>query len=151
MGRGCGVSQALAHNVQSTLVCQAPELPCMVDDSRPKGFQARLQEARANYSAPGRRRLGMSQTELAGLIGVEQATVSLWELQGVEPSLARIERTAAALGVRVCWLAFGELPMRPEDGPDEVVEPESVTFVPPVSPAETPRDARPAKKRRTGR
>ncbi len=63
-----------------------------------------------------RERLGLSQRDLAAAAGVGAATVTRLELGQTHPRPVTVRRLAAALGVRVPWLAVGEEPMLEEAG-----------------------------------
>ena len=58
-----------------------------------------------------RRRRAWNQEDLARTAGVGVATVRRAEGGQFEPRLETARRLAAALGVRVAWLAVGEEPM----------------------------------------
>ena len=55
-------------------------------------------------------------------MGVTGVAVSQWEAGKSEPNPEKLVRLATILGVRACWLAFGEEPMRYEQ-PDNGREP----------------------------
>ena len=67
------------------------------------GFGERLRRARA--------RSGLGQRDLAASAGVGLATIARLELGQTRPRPGTVRRLAAALGVRVPWLAVGEEPM----------------------------------------
>lgn len=69
--------------------------------------------ARLRFGAELRRKVG--QAEIAGLLGMEQATLSRWE-NGTIPDAAEIERAAHTLGLRPAWLLLGEGEMFPPNG-----------------------------------
>lgn len=55
-----------------------------------------------------REQAGISQTELARLLGVTRSACSQWEsAQGTAPRRERLEQLAALLGVSFEWLATG--------------------------------------------
>lgn len=67
-----------------------------------------------------RRSLGVSQTELAGKLKVQQKTVSAWESSDTATiQQGNLERLAEALGTTVAWLEDGIVPTppRPGEGP----------------------------------
>lgn len=68
-------------------------------------FGARLRRARYQHMA----RIGrmLSQAEIARALGVNQSSVSAWEADAAEPSLAMIAQLGVLLGVPPGWLAFG--------------------------------------------
>ncbi|AXM41549.1 helix-turn-helix transcriptional regulator [Xanthomonas oryzae] len=58
-----------------------------------------------------RNRCGMSQRELALVLGISRATVAHWERPGsFLPSTRRLAQLGQALGVSVEWLACGQNP-----------------------------------------
>ena len=64
-----------------------------------------------------REQAGISQTELARLLGVTRSACSQWEsTQGTAPRRERLEQLAALLGVSFEWIATG----RGGSGPVEV-------------------------------
>jgi transcriptional regulator with XRE-family HTH domain len=56
-----------------------------------------------------RRKAGLTQTELAKAVGVQQATIVLWEWSNSPPRSKDLPRLARALGVRVDELIAGEV------------------------------------------
>jgi transcriptional regulator with XRE-family HTH domain len=60
----------------------------------------RLQSARTER--------GLSQNALAKSAGVARTTIGYIETGETTPSIATVELLAQALGIAVCWLAFGE-------------------------------------------
>ena len=56
-----------------------------------------------------REHAGLSQQELAGMVGMTQNNLSHLERKG--QGTPKVEAIARACGVRVAWLARGELPM----------------------------------------
>lgn len=72
-------------------------------------------------SLPERLRLareerGLSQNALAQSSGIARTTIGYLESGETTPSVATVELLAQALGVSVCWLAYGE-GIRSEDRP----------------------------------
>ena len=55
-----------------------------------------------------RRRSGLTQEALAGLVGVRRSVISKYETGAIEPSLAQLRRIAAALGVSPGYLQGSE-------------------------------------------
>lgn len=54
---------------------------------------------------------GLSQTDMARLLGVNRATVAHWEREeGFTPTLDHLHKMSDALGVTLAWLAQGETP-----------------------------------------
>ncbi|MDP9366883.1 MAG: helix-turn-helix domain-containing protein [Chloroflexota bacterium] len=70
------------------------------------GFGERLRRARE--------RVGLGQRDLAAAAGIGVATVARLEVGQTHPRPVTVRRLAAALGVRVPWLAVGEEPMLEE-------------------------------------
>lgn len=56
----------------------------------------------------------MSQSEMAGKLGVRPQTWSGWEAGVSEPSLETIQKIATALKTEAAWLAFGVRTMEDE-------------------------------------
>lgn len=60
-----------------------------------------------------RRHAGLSQTQLAGLIGVGRSAVAQWEHRdGAHPTVDNMTKLAIATDVRFEWLATGRGPMK---------------------------------------
>lgn len=62
---------------------------------------------------------GLSQTQLAEMVGVSPTSVQLWENEdetGTAPKRTRMPLVAKTLGVTVAWLQLGEDPIPPEGG-----------------------------------
>ena len=57
-----------------------------------------------------RKKLGLSQTELARQVNVSQPTIANWERGGHIPRQDALSRIADALGTDPAWLLSGELP-----------------------------------------
>lgn len=56
-----------------------------------------------------RTRCGMSQKQLATVLGISRATIAHWErTDGFLPSTRRLSQLGQALGVSVEWLACGQ-------------------------------------------
>ncbi len=70
------------------------------------GFGERLRRARE--------RIGLGQRDLAAVAGVGVATIARLELGQTAPRPVTVRRLAAALRVRLPWLAVGEEPMLQE-------------------------------------
>lgn len=87
-------------------------------DSSRKAFGERITRARLEFGARQTPPRSVSQTEIAGVLGVTKATVGTWEAGRKVPDLHTIQRLADVLGVRAAWLAFGDGPMR-EVTPEE--------------------------------
>jgi transcriptional regulator with XRE-family HTH domain len=81
-----------------------------IDKFRMKGWGSRITEARKGA--------GLSQIQFGELIGAAQGTVSGWETEGSELSLAQFERIAEITGYNVCWIVFGIPPKKPNEAPD---------------------------------
>jgi len=63
-----------------------------------------------------RRHAGLSQAELAELVGVHRSAVSHWERHGAHnPSIPNIRSVAKVTGVHFEWLATGRGPMSVSD------------------------------------
>ncbi|RKQ71546.1 helix-turn-helix protein [Litorimonas taeanensis] len=58
-----------------------------------------------------RKRLGLSQSDLAEKCGVSQPTVANWERGGHIPRQEALKRIAENLGVDSVWLISGEMPV----------------------------------------
>lgn len=59
-----------------------------------------------------RRYAGMTQAELASIVGVQRSAVSHWERGSAHnPSVVNMQRVAKATGVHFEWLATGRGPM----------------------------------------
>lgn len=71
----------------------------------PPTLGKRILQARLDLSS--RRGRSVSQTEIAGEMGVSSVTVSRWESDSKEPSLATITHLASVLNVSPAYLAFG--------------------------------------------
>ncbi len=69
-------------------------------------FGGRLRQARE--------RVGLGQRDLAAVAGVGVATIARLESGRTDPRPVTVRRLAAALKVRVPWLAVGEEPMLQE-------------------------------------
>lgn len=54
----------------------------------------------------------LTQRELADATGSHESTVSKWLRGRTAPSLEKLERLAAAMGVRFAWLAHADGAMR---------------------------------------
>jgi len=69
------------------------------------GFReiAERREALLETLVGERRRLGVSQTELAARMGTSQSAVARFEAGGADARLSTIERYADALGVQLHW------------------------------------------------
>lgn len=65
-----------------------------------RGFGERLKTLR--------KAKGLTQLELAGVLGVTPVTVCRWERGDMHPNTSRVERAADALGVKRAWLLWGE-------------------------------------------
>jgi transcriptional regulator with XRE-family HTH domain len=61
-----------------------------------------------------RKAAGLTQRELAALVGVSSMTVCYWETARTQPTPENIERVANACGVSV-RIFFGALPPEPQD------------------------------------
>lgn len=85
------------------------------------GIHDRIREAREQA--------GVSQTELARLLGVTRSACSQWEsATGTAPRRERLEQLAQLLGVSFEWLATG----RGGSGPSAIeVQPDAGTELPP--------------------
>lgn len=57
--------------------------------------------------AAARERAGMTQTQLAAVLGTHATTVSKWECDDIEPKVANVAALATALSVPFEWLALG--------------------------------------------
>lgn len=68
-------------------------------------FGERVRQARLDLAA--REGHEVSQTDVAGLMGVAQSTVNRWERDSKEPGLDTIARLASVLNVSPAYLAFG--------------------------------------------
>lgn len=55
-----------------------------------------------------RKKLGMTQKQLADKLGVKYQTVQAWELNSRNPKLETVEKLASALGVSSGWLVYGD-------------------------------------------
>ncbi len=66
--------------------------------------------------AAARKRRGLSQAELAGLLGIARSMIDYYERRATNPTLDFIERTAAALKVSTAELVGREMP-RKRPGP----------------------------------
>ena len=64
------------------------------------GFQKRLRSTR--------KALGLSMRDLARRCNISQPTITMHELGRSYPDLPGCEKYATALGVNVCWLAYGK-------------------------------------------
>lgn len=53
---------------------------------------------------------GMTQQDLAVIVGVSRASVAQWETDVAFPSVARLQEVADALGVEAQWLAYSSVP-----------------------------------------
>jgi len=62
----------------------------------------------------GREDAGLSQKQLAGMIGVKTSVIKDWENDAKEPRANRLQMLAGVLGVSVGWLITGE-----GDGPTD--------------------------------
>ena len=67
---------------------------------------ARITKARLNAGA--QRGKNFTQTELARLMGVTPPTVSQWESDNAEPSLATVMKLGKFLNVSPGWIAWGD-------------------------------------------
>lgn len=69
------------------------------------GFReiAERREALLDTLVSERRRLGVSQTELAARMGTSQSAVARFEAGDADVRLSTIERYAGALGVQLQW------------------------------------------------
>jgi len=57
-----------------------------------------------------RKKLGLSQADMADQCGVSQPTIANWERGGHVPRKEALEKIAHCLGVDAIWLLLGELP-----------------------------------------
>ena len=76
------------------------ELPC------PAQAGTRFTEIPPRLSAIRQER-GLSRLELGRLSGTSHTFVRMTETGTTVPNIAKVEQLAKALGVSVCWLAFG--------------------------------------------
>ena len=67
--------------------------------------------------------LNWTQAMIAERSGLGQTSVSQWEDGRREPGIDAVEALAAAVGVPVCWLAFGQLGAEPFRGKRPTREP----------------------------
>lgn len=67
-----------------------------------------------------RRRLGMTQKELAARVGVSPGTIGMYETNRREPDLETIRRLAEVLGVTVAELVGETATDMPREGRDEL-------------------------------
>lgn len=77
---------------------------------------ARLLRARLEYGSRLNPPRVVTQTDVGREMGVSGVAVGGWESDRNEPGLEKLRALAAFYGVRVSWLAFGELPVREEGG-----------------------------------
>lgn len=69
-----------------------------------------------------RRTAKVSQSTLAGRVGVSRSAVAQWELsEGTSPTSVNLSRIAACTGVSFEWLATGRGAMRPHEGEGHAV------------------------------
>ena len=54
-----------------------------------------------------RKRVGVTQVDLAATTGVGLATIRRVEQEAMEPRMGTTRKLAAALGVNAAWLAYG--------------------------------------------
>lgn len=85
------------------MLCQEPIGAIMGSGGRP--FGKRVLQARLNLAA--REGRTVSQSEIAGELGVHQKTVATWEHGKKQPDLDTIARLAEVLGTSPAFLAFG--------------------------------------------
>lgn len=77
---------------------------------------------------------GLSQGELAVQVGVSRTAIGQWEVNGVQPSIERLELAAKILEVRPEWLAF-EVSNPSSDFEPDRVELDEIEFGPELSEA----------------
>ncbi|WP_367647413.1 helix-turn-helix domain-containing protein [Ruegeria arenilitoris] len=70
---------------------------------------------------------GISQGELASAIGVSRTAIGQWELNGVQPSLERLDEVSRFLDVKPEWIAFG-VSDTPDSSEANFVEVDEVEF-----------------------
>lgn len=64
-----------------------------------------------------RRLRGVTQQEIADLLGVQQSAVSHWSTGRNDPSNDDLAKIAAHLNVRAAWLILGDGPMTADQAP----------------------------------
>ena len=70
-----------------------------ITDARPLPLSKRIKVARVGA--------GLTQNDIAPLVGVSRGTIAAWENGYNEPQLGDAVRLAAATGVTLDWLAEG--------------------------------------------
>jgi transcriptional regulator with XRE-family HTH domain len=73
-------------------------------------------EKRGRRLAEARRRVGLSQSQLATRVGLTSQTISLYERGRIVPSAEMSLRIGDELGVSVRWLVTGEGSLLPATG-----------------------------------
>ncbi len=64
-----------------------------------------------------RKQAGLSQEELAGLLGVTRQAVQKWEAGSARPDMDNLTALARYFNVTLDWLITGQQPASPEQGP----------------------------------
>ena len=54
--------------------------------------------------------MGLSQKQLASLVGVNKSSIENWETDRIAPRANRLNQLAGVLGVSITWLLSGEEP-----------------------------------------
>ena len=59
---------------------------------------------------------GLTQAEIAHMLGVKQASISYWKSGKKKPNLDKLDQLCELLGIKPIWLLFGE-ENKPTDNP----------------------------------
>ncbi|MGG4606785.1 helix-turn-helix domain-containing protein [Providencia sp. Me31A] len=99
--RSTNSSLRKADSLVNTLLAAKEYTPSKIETTTQNSFAARLRLALAHS--------GMTQTTVAGLIGVSQGTVSAMVTgKSKETGIARCGKIAQILGINADWLRYGE-------------------------------------------